>query len=47
MIKDGEKIADGTKKEVLTDGKLSELYDADIEVTADEHAYHMRIRGGI
>ncbi len=46
MIKDGEKIADGTKREVLTDAKLSELYDADIEVTVDEHAYHMRIRGG-
>lgn len=46
MIKDGEKIADGTKREVLTDAKLSELYDADIEVMVDEHAYHMRIRGG-
>ena len=45
MIKDGEKIADGSEKDVLTDAKLSELYDSDIEVTADEHAYHMRIRG--
>ena len=26
---------------------LSELYDADIEVTVDEHAYHMRRRGGV
>lgn len=47
MIKEGEKIADGSKAEVLTSGKLSELYDADIEVTQDEHAYHMRIKGGI
>ncbi|MBP5394295.1 MAG: ABC transporter ATP-binding protein, partial [Candidatus Methanomethylophilaceae archaeon] len=45
MIKEGRKIADGSKKDVLTDAKLSELYDSDIEVTVDEHAYHMRIRG--
>ncbi len=47
MIKEGEKIADGKKADVLNSAKLSELYDADIEVTQDEHAYHMRIRGGI
>ncbi|MBP5395224.1 MAG: ATP-binding cassette domain-containing protein [Candidatus Methanomethylophilaceae archaeon] len=45
MIKDGMKIADGSKKDVLTDAKLSELYDSDIEVPVDEHAYHRRIRG--
>ena len=47
MIKEGEKIADGRKSEVLNDANLSNLYDADIEVTHDDHAYHMRIRGGI
>ena len=47
MIKEGRKIADGRKDEVLTDSLLSELYDADIEVTKDDRAYHMRIRGGI
>ena len=47
MIKEGEKIADGKKEDVLTDANLSRLYDADIEVTKDEHAYHMRIRGSI
>ena len=47
MIKEGVKIADGRKSEVLNDSTLSELYDADIEVTVDEHAYHMRIRRGL
>ena len=47
MIKEGEKIADGKKSEVLNDSNLSDLYDADIEVTCDEHAYHMRIKGGV
>ena len=47
MIKEGEKIADGRKSEVLNDTNLSDLYDADIEVTHDDRAYHMRIRGGI
>lgn len=47
MIKDGEMIADGEKTSVLNDANLSRLYDADIEVTRDERAYHMRIRGGI
>lgn len=47
MIKDGVKIVDGPKNEVLTDGNLSRLYDTEIEVTKDDHAYHMRILGGI
>ena len=47
MIKEGEKIADGPKSELLTSSRLSELYDADIEVTKDDRAYHMRIKGGI
>lgn len=47
MIKDGEKIVDGRKADVLNDANLSNLYDADIEVTADDRTYHMRIRGGI
>lgn len=47
MIKDGEKIVDGVKDDVLTDENLSNLYDADIEVFRDSLSYHMRIRGGI
>ena len=45
MIKDGEKIHDGRKSEMLTSENLSELFDADISVTSDGSTYHMAIRG--
>lgn len=45
MIKDGEKIRDGRKSEMLTSENLSELFDADISVTSDGSTYHMAIRG--
>ncbi|MGN1045045.1 MAG: ABC transporter ATP-binding protein [Candidatus Methanomethylophilaceae archaeon] len=45
MIKDGEKIRDGSKSETLTSENLSELFDADITVSYDGRAYHMAIGG--
>ena len=45
MIKDGEKIHDGHKSEVLTSDNLSELFDADICVSVDDHGYRMRMVG--
>lgn len=46
MIKDGEKIRDGTKSETLTSYNLSELFDEDISVSVDDHGYHMHMVGG-
>lgn len=43
MIKDGEKIRDGNKSDVLTSDNLSELFDADISVSVDTHGYHMHM----
>lgn len=45
MIKDGEKIADGTKEEVLNNANLSNLFDSEINVFADSISYHMWIGG--
>ena len=45
MIKDGEKIHDGSKTDVLTSDNLSELFDADICVSVDDHGYHMHMVG--
>ena len=46
MIRDGEKIHDGTKSDTLTYDNLSELFDADICVSVDDHGYHMHMVGG-
>ena len=46
MIKDGEKIHDGSKSDTLTSYNLSELFDADICVSVDDHGYHMHMVGG-
>ncbi|MBE6517684.1 MAG: ATP-binding cassette domain-containing protein [Thermoplasmata archaeon] len=47
MIKEGMKIRDGTKSEVLTSDNLSELFDADISVSVDDHGYHMHMVGDL
>jgi iron complex transport system ATP-binding protein len=46
MIRDGEKIHDGAKSDTLTSDNLSELFDADICVSVDNHGYHMHMVGG-
>lgn len=47
MIKDGEKIHDGSKKDVLTSQNLSDLFDADISVSVDDRGYHMYMAGDV
>ncbi len=41
MLKDGEKIVDGKKTDVLTSENISNLFDADITVTKTDNSYHM------
>lgn len=43
MIKDGRKMMDGPKEEVLTSENLSRLFDADIGVTCHDGVYRMEL----
>ncbi len=43
MLKDGEKIVDGKKTDVLTSENISNLFDADITVTKTDNSYHMAL----
>lgn len=43
MLKDGEKIVDGKKTDVLTSENISNLFDADITVTKTDNSYHMTL----
>lgn len=43
MLKDGKKIVDGKKTDVLTSENISNLFDADITVTKTDNSYHMTL----
>ncbi|MDY5679641.1 MAG: ATP-binding cassette domain-containing protein [Candidatus Methanomethylophilaceae archaeon] len=43
MIRDGEVFADGDKEELLTDGKVSELYGEPIKVESANGIYRMHL----
>jgi len=45
-LKDGRIMAEGTKKEVLTDDIISELYGESIKVIEDNGTYQMLVIGG-
>ncbi len=47
MIKDGKKFADGDKELLLTNGKISELYGAPIEVEERNGIYRMHLRDDV
>lgn len=43
MIRDGEVFADGDKRELLSDDRISELYGADIKVESQHGIYRMHL----
>jgi len=43
MMKDGKIFADGRKDDLLTSGRMSELYDEPIKVECNDGVYRMRI----
>ena len=45
-LKEGRILAEGTKKEVLTDDVISELYGESIKVIEDNGTYQMLVVGG-
>ncbi len=47
MIKDGEVFADGNKRDLLVDSKVSELYGESIKVESQNGIYRMRLTDGV